>query len=347
LARLVRAIVRDGGRIYGFTHATAIEGGRPAIVEIDEGHTIAADAVVVAANTPFNDRVAIHTKQAPYMTYVIGCEVPTGSVPKALYWDMSDPYHYVRLQSDTAPGSQNGTELLIVGGEDHKTGQATDGEERFERLERWARHRFPIEANPPHFRWSGQVMETIDGLAFIGRNPMDKDNVFIATGDSGMGMTHGTIAGMLLSELILGHDHPWRELYDPSRKTLRAIKEFARENLNVAGEYGSWFTGGDVASADDVATGTGAVIREGLRKVAVYRDDNGVLTRLSATCPHLNCIVTWNAVEHTWDCPCHGSRFQADGHLIHGPANRDLSPAEQSGANDDDGRQVERSRFVE
>jgi glycine/D-amino acid oxidase-like deaminating enzyme/nitrite reductase/ring-hydroxylating ferredoxin subunit len=327
LGRLVRAIVRDGGRVFGFTHAKAIEGGhRTAIVELDNGSTITADAVVVATNTPINDRVAIHTKQAPYTTYAIGCSVPAGAVPHALYWDLQDPYHYVRVQSDSAPGQHPASELLIIGGEDHKTGQAHDGEERFERLERWARQRFPLDLDGPRFRWSGQCMETIDGLAFIGRNPLDKDNVYIATGDSGMGLTHGTIAGMILSELILGNDHPWRELYDPSRKTLRALGEFARENLNTAAEYGAWFTGGDVASEDEILPGTGAIVRHGLHKVAVYRDNEGKLTRLSATCPHLSGIVTWNAIEHTWDCPCHGARFQADGHVIHGPANNDLRP---------------------
>jgi glycine/D-amino acid oxidase-like deaminating enzyme/nitrite reductase/ring-hydroxylating ferredoxin subunit len=326
LCRLIRAIVRDGGRIYGFTHAVAIDGGRPAIVEIDGGFTITANAVVVATNTPFNDRVAIHTKQSPYTSYVIGCQVPVGEVPRALYWDMLDSYHYVRLQSDAAPGQRAESELLIVGGEDHKTGQATDGEERFERLERWARERFPIASEPPRFRWSGQVMETIDGLAFIGRNPLDKDNVYVATGDSGMGMTHGTIAGMLLTELICGNDHPWRALYDPSRKTLGAAETFVRENLNVAAEYGAWLTGGDVRSEDEIAPGTGAIVRRGLHKVAVYRDNEGHFTRLSATCPHLNGVVAWNAVEHSWDCPCHGSRFQVDGQVIHGPANTGLRP---------------------
>lgn len=331
LSRLIRAIVRDGGRIYGFTHAEAVEGGRPAIVAIDGGFTITADAVVVATNTPFNDRVAIHTKQAPYTTYAIGCSIPSGAVPHGLYWDVLDPYHYVRLQSDVVPGQPSESELLIVGGEDHKTGQADDGEERFERLERWTRERFPVEPEPPQFRWSGQVMETIDGLAFIGRNPLDKDNVFVATGDSGMGMTHGTIAGILLSELILGSDHPWRALYEPSRKPLKAAKSFLRENLNTAAEYGAWLTGGDVSDEEHIVPGTGAVVRSGLQKVAVYRDENGEVTRLSAVCPHLNGIVAWNAVEHSWDCPCHGSRFQVDGQVIHGPANHGLAPWEENG----------------
>jgi Rieske Fe-S protein len=266
-----------------------------------------------------NDRVAIHTKQAPYLTYVIGAPVPRGSVARGLYWDTPDPYHYVRLQRSEAEGD----EVLIVGGEDHKTGQADDQAERHARLEAWARDRFPMMRDV-RFRWSGQVMETIDGLAFIGRNPRDEPNVFIVTGDSGMGMTHGTVAGILLTELILGREHPWATLYDPSRETLGAAGEFARENLNVARQYGDWLTGGDVGSAEEIRPGTGAVVRRGLTKVAAYRDEQGALHECSAVCPHLGCIVAWNDAEKTWDCPCHGSRFDRLGKVMSGPANRDL-----------------------
>jgi Rieske Fe-S protein len=169
-------------------------------------------------------------------------------------------------------------------------------------------------------------MEPVDGVAFIRRNPLDEANVFIATGDSGMGMTQGTIAGILLTDLILGRENPWATLYDPSRKTLRAVGEFARENLNVAWQYTDWLTGGDAASPEEIAPGKGAVIRRGLSKAAVYRDEQGVLHQRSAVCPHLGCLVAWNEAEKTWDCPCHGSRFDRQGRVINGPANRDLAP---------------------
>ena len=159
------------------------------------------------------------------------------------------------------------------------------------------------------FKWGGQVMETIDGLAFIGRNPLDKENVFVVTGDSGMGMTHGTIAGMLLTDLILGRNNPWATLYDPSRKTLRAAGNFARETLNMAGAYVTdWLSGSEVESAREIQPGCGAVLRRGISKIAVYRDEKGKAHEMSAVCPHLGCIVHWNTAEHTWDCPCHGSR---------------------------------------
>ena len=145
-------------------------------------------------------------------------------------------------------------------------------------------------------------------------------NVYIATGDSGAGLTHGTIAGVLLRDLILGRDNPWTTLYDPARKSLRAALNFAEENLNVAGQYAAWITPGDVITPDEIKPGMGAVIRRGLSKVAVYRDDAGTLHERSAVCPHLGCIVSWNSSERSWDCPCHGSRFEPRGKVLNGPA---------------------------
>jgi len=318
---LARAIMRDGGRIFGHTHATKIEGGDAARVETSQGAVVTSDVVVVATNTPVNDRVAIHTKQAPYVTYVIGVQVPKGSITRALYWDTGDPYHYIRLQSDAK------YDVLIVGGEDHKTGQANDGNERHGRLEQWTRERFP-QTQEVEFRWSGQVMEPADGLAFIGRNPLDEDNVYIATGDSGQGMTHGTIAGMLLADLIQGRKNRWEDLYNPSRIRLRSLPEYASENINVAGQYADYMTAGDIKSESELKPGTGAIMREGVSKVAVYRDEAGQVHKLSAVCPHLGCVVAWNSTEQTWDCPCHGSRFSAEGRVYQGPANTDLSATE-------------------
>jgi glycine/D-amino acid oxidase-like deaminating enzyme/nitrite reductase/ring-hydroxylating ferredoxin subunit len=324
---LVQAIQHAGGLFYTKAHVNTVEGGAPARVGIKDGPTVTADAVVVATNTPVNDRFIIHTKQAPYLTYVIGAEVPRGSVPKGLYWDTLDPYHYVRLQS-AGDSPADGHDTLIVGGEDHKTGQAHDADERYARLEAWARERFPLMGRVA-FRWSGQVMETIDGLAFIGRNPKDAPNVYIATGDSGMGMTHGTIAGMLLTDLICGRANPWTSLYDPARKTLGAALEFTKENLNVAARYADWLTPGDVRSVDEIPREGGAVVRHGLRKVAVYRDPQGALHQCSAVCSHLGCIVAWNAAEKTWDCPCHGSRFDPYGKVLNGPALAGLAPVQE------------------
>lgn len=327
LTGLARAIEHDGGKIFTGTHADEIEGGTDAHVTTIGGYKVTADAIVVATNSPVNDRFAIHTKQAPYTTYVIGARIPRGSVPSILLWDappdLWDPYHYLRVER------AGDHDVLIVGGEDHKTGQKHDGAQRWGKLEQWTRDRFPM-IEEIEYRWSGQVMETIDGLAYIGRNPSDADNVFIATGDSGMGMTHGTIAGILLTDLIIGRENPWTELYEPSRKTLGAAKDFAQENANVMAQYAERLTPGDIDSVDQIAKGEGAIMRSGLSKVAVYRDDEGTLHSLSAVCTHLGCVVAWNAAEKTWDCPCHGSRFGCLGSVINGPANKDLPPVEIS-----------------
>jgi Rieske Fe-S protein len=153
-------------------------------------------------------------------------------------------------------------------------------------------------------------------------------NVFLATGDSGMGMTHGTIAGILLTDLILGRPNPWAGLYDPSRFPMRATGEFVSEGVNMARQYTDWISGGDVKSVEEIKPGEGAVVRRGLTKVAVYREPGGALRVCSAVCPHLGGIVRWNPAEQTWDCPAHGSRFQADGEVFHGPAHCGLGKAE-------------------
>ena len=322
LTGLAETITKLGGRIHCQSHVRSIVGGRDARALVEGGYVVTGENMVVATNTPVNDMFAIHTKQAPYISYVVAAAIAKNAIPHALFWDTDDPYHYVRLQKGDAASDHD---LLIVGGEDHKTGQANDGEERLHRLESWARQHFPA-MHEVEYTWSGQVMESSDGLGFIGRNPGDEPNVYIATGDSGLGMTHGTIAGRLITDLILERDNPWKELYEPSRKVVATATEFAKENLNVALQYIDWLTPGEVSSVNEIPAGQGAVLREGMTKIAVYRDRQGRLTRLSAICPHLKCIVHWNGSKASWDCPCHGSRFSATGEVLNGPANTGLKP---------------------
>jgi glycine/D-amino acid oxidase-like deaminating enzyme/nitrite reductase/ring-hydroxylating ferredoxin subunit len=323
---LARAILRDGGKIYTGVHAAKVEDGEPARVTTSEGHVISADNVVICTNTPVNDWLIIHTKQYAYRTYVIGARIPKGSVPDGLYWDTPDPYHYIRIQQgEDSAGRELDHDILIIGGEDHKTGQAADTEERFVHLEQWARERFPM-IERIQYRWSGQVMEPVDYMAYIGKNPGGDEHIYIATGDSGNGMTHGTIAGIVLNELIQGRKHQWAKLYDPSRVTLRATPEYLKENANVAEQYKDWFTKGDIDDSAEIKPGEGAVIGTGRGKIAVYRDERGTIHRRSAVCTHLYCIVHWNDTEKTWDCPCHGSRFDPYGKVINGPAIVELSP---------------------
>jgi glycine/D-amino acid oxidase-like deaminating enzyme/nitrite reductase/ring-hydroxylating ferredoxin subunit len=338
LSGLMAAIQKRGGHIHSNTHADFMlpsDDGTSASVKIAGGNTVKSRFLVVATNTPINDCVEIHTKQAPYRSFVVGVRVAAGAVPGALYWDMEDPYHYVRLQrEDTLEYKEGGrgkqdSEILIVGGEDLKTGQQDDGELRFQRLESWARLRWP-SIQEVVFKWSGQIIESHDHLGFIGRNPMDKQNVYIVTGDSGLGMTHGTIAGMLISDLILGKENPWTSLYDPGRIKLRSAGEFISENMNAITQYTDYVTSGEVNTPEDISRGNGAVIRRGLKKVAVYRDEHGGVQECSAVCPHLGGIVHWNSTEKTWDCPVHGARFDPGGRVLNGPPTSNLGPADET-----------------
>ncbi len=320
LAGLARAIERDGGALHCDSRVEKIEGGSPAMVTTDDGFTVAADHVVVCTNGAISDMMVTHMKQAPYRSFVVAFRVPKGSVPDALYWDTADPYHYARIQPLDEAG-----DALIVGGEDHKTAHEDDAGDRFERLEEWTRARFPI-AGERIAQWSGQVLEPYDYLAYIGRNPDGAERVWLATGDSGMGMTHGTIAAILLGDLLEGREHRWATLYDPKRVTLHhtELGTLARETADVAAQFVDYVTPGQVDDPSSIPNGEGRVIRRGARKIAAYRDERGTLHECSAVCTHLKCIVDWNSAEKSWDCPCHGSRFAPTGTVIAGPATMDL-----------------------
>ncbi|MCW3077313.1 MAG: puuB 1 [Bacteroidetes bacterium] len=328
LKGLCDAIIDMGGQIFTSTHADKIshEG-----IETDKGFKVEAKHLVVATNSPVNNRFVIHLKQYPYRTYVIAAKIKKGSVPKALWWDTGDftqnkeiaPYHYVRTQrlDDTH-------DLLICGGEDHPTGIAEQAkineEDRYSLLEYWLKKYFTVEDIV--YQWSGQVLEPMDSIAYIGKNPVDKNNVYIATGDSGNGMTHGTIAGILISDLINGKENDWEKIYSPSRfKIFSAGKTFFKE-----------LAGGTLAylknkshDSKPVEVGTimvneGKIIEVEGEKFAAYRDVNGQLHIIEAECSHLKCIIKWNNDEKSWDCPCHGSRYTHEGKVLNGPANKDL-----------------------
>lgn len=335
LAGLCRSLRGRGGRIHTGTHVDSVEAGRRPRVRTHGGLTVEAGAVVVATNTPVNDRVAMHTKQLAYRTYVVGMKVGRPGLTPALLWDgfwgEEESYHYVRLVA----GRGDVDDELIIGGADHQTGRGQEsGEERFASLEAWARGNLPV--GDVTRRWSGQVMEPIDGLYYIGRNFGD-ENVYIVTGDSGNGMTNGTIAAEIIPDLIDGVRNELADLFDPARKTVRTIGRFAVENAETAAQYFDWLRAGDVKDVEDIEPGQGAIVRRGLSLVAAYRDPAGRLTERSAVCTHLGGVVRWNAVEGTWDCPCHGSRFDVAGRVLNGPAITGLGAAAGDGKMKSDG----------
>jgi len=316
LAGLADAIERLGGKIFCGTRVAHVTGGEPARVRTEDRHVITAGAVVIATGAPFNERLVIHAKQEAFRTYAVALSAPE-RLASGLYWDTDAPYHYARVL--TGPG---GRDALLVGGEDHKAAlPEEDPERRYARLEAWARARFP-SLGPVTHSWSGQVVGTADGLAFIGRNPGDDANVFIVTGDGGHGMTYGTIAGLMLPDLITARSHPWEKLYDPARMRASTLKRWTREELPPAAE--------EAASAEALKPGEGAVVRRGATKIAVYRSLDGALHERSAVCTHLGVTVRWNAKARTWDCPAHGSRFSPEGEVLNGPASAPLSAARPS-----------------
>jgi glycine/D-amino acid oxidase-like deaminating enzyme/nitrite reductase/ring-hydroxylating ferredoxin subunit len=329
LRALSALIKKSGGLLYTETHATKID--HEGITTAD-GFRISAKHIVVATNSPVNNKYVMHLKQYPYRSYVIGARVRKNVIEKALWWDTGDlslnsevpPYHYVRLQK-----LDDDYNLLICGGEDHPTGVAKEEriaeEDRYGLLENWMRKRFDVE--DIIYQWSGQVMEPMDSLAYIGRNPMDKDNVYIVTGDSGNGMTHGTIAGMLITDLINEKENRWEKLYAPSRfKIFSSGKTFFKE---FVGGFFNYLVDKptDIKSIEftGIEKNEGRIVEIEGKKVGVYRDPEDKLHVIDSECSHLKCQVKWNNDEKSWDCPCHGSRFSYKGKVLNGPANTDLS----------------------
>jgi glycine/D-amino acid oxidase-like deaminating enzyme/nitrite reductase/ring-hydroxylating ferredoxin subunit len=343
LRGLYNSLSSNKVQIFTETHAQKVNSDN---IETADGYTVKTRNIVIATNAPIIDKTSkIYDKQDAYRTYVIGARIKKGAVPTALYWDTGNqnsenlvaPYHYVRIQKMDNYNNKN-YDLLIVGGEDHQTGNISspeDIEKRYSELESWTRDRFPIEEI--EYKWSGQVMEPQDSIAFIGHNPGDNgNNIYIATGDSGNGITHGTIAGILLTDLILGKSNPWTALYDPSRMPRQnpgAKFEEGREaqfqeaekssNHNQENDKKSPSEGEEkAASIESLTEIQGMVLEE--KKIAVYKDHKGHLHTYSAVCTHLGCTVTWNNSEKSFDCPCHGSRFSPTGNVINGPANTPL-----------------------
>ena len=314
------AFVRLGGRIFCHAHVTEAQGGDDGHVKTVDGRTVRARQVVLATNSPAA-RYIETMKMLPYRTFVVALEVQPGTIPHALYWDTMDPYHYVRLATDAG-----GRTVLVVGGGDYQTGAKDEGEKVFDELIAWTRARFET-SGPALYRWSGQVLEPADHLGFIGR-AHDDDDVFICTGDSGQGMTHSVIAAMRLGDLVLGREERW-PVYDPRRVSGGAIKEYLRDAVLMGRKALDHIKPGDVRSVDEIPSGSGAVVRRGLKEIAAYRDESGMLHEKSAVCTHAGCVVHWNSTEKSWDCPCHGSRFSPKGDaVLNGPAVSPLRDVE-------------------
>jgi glycine/D-amino acid oxidase-like deaminating enzyme/nitrite reductase/ring-hydroxylating ferredoxin subunit len=317
LEALLHEATKQGVRVYENTRVISVDDGEPCSVETDRGAIRARD-VLVAANVPVNNRVLLHTKLAPYRSYVIANE--TGAAVDGLFWDTAEPYHYIRMHT------VGGRRYLIVGGEDHRTGEEGETDVHYERLIDYAAQRFGITGAT--YRWSGQIIEPVDGLPYIGLNAASR-HVYVATGYAGNGVTFGTLAGMIVSDLILGRSNPYAALYDATRiKPITAAFDYVAENApfpaHLVKDRLTSFNA-ESRPVESLRPGEGAIFSTDEGKVAVCRDRDGVLHSVSPVCTHLACDVAWNHAEQTWDCPCHGSRFTPEGKVINGPAVADLS----------------------
>ena len=318
LVHLARQIPGSGSFIFEDTRATGVTEGEPSVVTTDRG-TLRARNVIVATNYPFLDRGFFFPRVHPKRSYCIAGPIDPSKDPQGMYIS-TEPSYSVR----TAPHA--GGMLLIVGGGGHGVGQEYDTDERYADLERWAAERFGM--TDVRYRWSTQDGATVDELPYIGTLRRGSEHVFVATGFGKWGMTNGTLSAMLISDLILGRANPWAETFDPHRLTVAAsAQKFATENLKVATHFvKDRVVHPQERAFEELGNGEASVERVGLQQVAGYRDDGGELHAVSAVCTHLGCIVAWNPAEKSWDCPCHGSRFDHEGKVLQGPAVKDLEP---------------------
>ncbi|MBA3746607.1 MAG: FAD-dependent oxidoreductase, partial [Solirubrobacterales bacterium] len=312
LLGLTDAFVAAGGRAYEHSHAVDVDTDEDCVAKTPGGRVIAGQ-VVVATHYPFLDRSLAFARVHPQRSYAILCRI-AGSPPEGMFISSGSPTRSVR----SVP--VDGEELLLVGGEGHRTGTGGDTEKRYSRLEAFARKHWDVRS--VDYRWSAQDNSTVDGVPFVGFLTPTADRVVMATGFAKWGMTGGTAAAMLLRDLLLGRDNASARLFDPNRLNLRAsAKSLIVENA----EAGLRFVGDRIAKPGtrqiaDLKPGEGDIVRLRDEAVAGYRDDGGVLHAVSPTCTHLGCRVNFNRAERSWDCPCHGSRFTPDGDVLQGPA---------------------------
>jgi glycine/D-amino acid oxidase-like deaminating enzyme/nitrite reductase/ring-hydroxylating ferredoxin subunit len=319
LSALARMIPGKGSYLFENAAAETFE-EKPLTVHAGS-HKIRCDYIFLATHTPLMGTTGLvsatlfQTKLSLYTSYVLGASLPRGLLPEASFWDTGNPYYYLRVDR------RRGFDFAILGGEDHKTGQESDTELPYRRLKQMLREILP-SAEVTH-RWSGQVIETNDGLPFIGETAKQQ---FTATGFAGNGFTFGTFGAMMAVDAFLGKKNPWSELFDVSRKKLKGgMWDYLKENKDYPYYLlRDWLGRADGTSLKQLRKGQGKILNLAGKKVAAYRNQNGKVSLRSPVCTHLKCIVGWNKAEKTWDCPCHGSRFKATGEVLTGPAEEDL-----------------------
>ncbi len=321
LKPLAEKFVENGGQIYEDTHAIEIEEGSRNVVNTSQGHKIKASKVVIATHYPFFDGGGLYFSRIwAERSYIIGLTME-GKFPPGMYINAETPSRSLRAQK-----SEEG-ELVLIGGEHHKTGQSRNTNLHYSNLIEFARQTFPVKE--VRYRWSTQDCMTLDGLPYVGNITSRTPDIYVATGFQKWGMTNSLAASMIIRDLISLNDSPWKEIYSPSRSTTASsIVNFITQNANVAKNY----VAGKIEPAlenVEIEKGQAAVVNVDGQKMGAFKDDQGRIHMVDITCPHVGCELEFNTAERSWDCPCHGSRFTYEGDIIEGPAQYCLSHIEQ------------------
>lgn len=316
VAALARLAESAGARIFEDTPVLAVEDGEPCVVHSAGGRVVRAGHVLLATHAPLT-RFALQARCAPYTRYAVA--FPAQAAPGLVACDRGTPAHSV------ATVEEGGRAWWVAGGGDHRTGQGGDTRARFDALVAWCCERFGVREGDIAHRWSAQVIETLDGLPFIGRVP-GRERTLVATGFGGTGLSWGTLGGEMIADAAMGVATPWDELFAPER--FDPLAEAPRGILEAASTGAAYLRdhlqSTEVTNFDEIPLGVGCMVRRGLTLYAGYRDLRGHLTVLDATCPHLGGVVRFNPATGTWDCPCHGSRFDTEGDVLDGPATEGL-----------------------
>jgi glycine/D-amino acid oxidase-like deaminating enzyme/nitrite reductase/ring-hydroxylating ferredoxin subunit len=312
LLALAEQIPGDGSDVFELTTATNVSDGEPCEIETDRG-SLRARHVIIATHLPFIDRGLFFAKAHPHRSYAVAAPIDASATPDGMFVNSGTPTRSVRVMRD---GDRT---YVQVGGEGHKPGADEETPKRYRTLEEFLHRHWPDAGDVEH-RWSTQDYMSVDHVPYIGRLRRGWDRVLTATGFNKWGMTSGTLAAMLLTDRILGRDNAWSELYDAKRLNPKAsLPKLVKENASVGAHFFADRLRRADADIDSLAPGEGAIVRLRGRKRAAYRDENGELHVYSPLCRHLYCHVRWNPAEKSWDCPCHGSRYAADGKVIEGP----------------------------
>jgi glycine/D-amino acid oxidase-like deaminating enzyme/nitrite reductase/ring-hydroxylating ferredoxin subunit len=317
LKHLVGEFTKLGGQIYESTTAVDMEEGDKPVVTTRDGHRVYCQQMIIASHFPFYDTKGFYfSRLKPSRSYVLAVK-PEKAFPGGMYKNAEKPQRSLRS------ANYNGEQLIIFGGDEHQTGKEKDTHQYYEALEAFARETYGILEIP--FRWSAQDPSTLDKIPFVGPYSPTVDNIYVATGYRKWGMTNSTSAALLLTDLIMGRDNPFKEVFDPNRFHVDPdVKKFVSINATVAKDLVKGKLEKPNTDPESLSNNEGAAVTLNGKRAGAYRDENGLLHLVDTTCTHMGCELEWNNGDRSWDCPCHGSRFSYSGDVLEGPAELPL-----------------------